>query len=108
MCSCLFVIQRAIKLKKNLIVAISKHACKRWCIQRNAGSRISSSIQLKYKHGWLYLGNYSQESMQCFVFNPFSPVDQTKAPTLANSVDPDDTAHDEPSHQDLHCLQFCS
>ena len=26
---------------------------------------------------------------------------------LANSVDPDETAHNEPSHQDLHCLAFC-
>ena len=24
---------------------------------------------------------------------------------MANKVDPDGTAHDEPSHQDLHCLQ---
>ena len=24
---------------------------------------------------------------------------------MANSVDPDETAHYEPSHQDLHCLQ---
>ena len=23
---------------------------------------------------------------------------------LANSLDPDETAHNEPSHQDLHCL----
>ena len=23
---------------------------------------------------------------------------------MANSADPDETAHDEPSHQDLHCL----
>ena len=30
---------------------------------------------------------------------------------MANSVDPDETAHDEPSHLDLHCLHrylFCS
>ena len=26
----------------------------------------------------------------------------------ANSVDPDETAHNEPSHQDLHCLPFWS
>ena len=25
---------------------------------------------------------------------------------FANSVDPDETAHNEPSHQDLHCLPF--
>ena len=24
---------------------------------------------------------------------------------MANSIDPDETAHNEPSHQDLHCLQ---
>ena len=24
---------------------------------------------------------------------------------MANSVDPDETTHYEPSHQDLHCLQ---
>ena len=27
--------------------------------------------------------------------------------TFANSADPDETAHNEPSHQDLHCLPFC-
>ena len=27
---------------------------------------------------------------------------------FANSVDPDETAHNEPSHLDLHCLPFCS
>ena len=25
---------------------------------------------------------------------------------MANSVDPDETAHDEPSHLDIHCLQM--
>ena len=25
---------------------------------------------------------------------------------FANSVDPDELAHNEPSHQDLHCLTF--
>ena len=29
---------------------------------------------------------------------------QTKTDNFANSVDPDETAHNEPSHQDLHCL----
>ena len=29
---------------------------------------------------------------------------ETKIITLANSVDPDETAHNNPSHQDLHCL----
>ena len=27
--------------------------------------------------------------------------------TFANSVDPDETARNEPSHQDLHCLPLC-
>ena len=27
--------------------------------------------------------------------------------TFANSVDPDETAHNEHSHQDPHCLPFC-
>ena len=31
---------------------------------------------------------------------------QTKTMSFANSVDPDETAHNEPSHQDLHCLPF--
>ena len=26
---------------------------------------------------------------------------------MANSVDPDETAHHKPSHQDLHCLHRC-
>ena len=25
---------------------------------------------------------------------------------MTNSVDPDEVAHDEPPHQDLHCLQI--
>ena len=33
---------------------------------------------------------------------------QTKIDSFANSVDPDETAHNEPSHLDLHCLPFCS
>ena len=32
---------------------------------------------------------------------------QTKTDAFANSVDPDETACNEPSHQDLHCLPFC-
>ena len=27
---------------------------------------------------------------------------------LCNSADPDETAHNEPSHLDLHCLLFAS
>ena len=34
-----------------------------------------------------------------------SPADQNNF--FANSVDPDETAHDEPSHLDLYCLPFC-
>ena len=30
----------------------------------------------------------------------------TKTSTFANSVDPDKMAHNEPSHQDLHCFPF--
>ena len=26
---------------------------------------------------------------------------------MANSVDPDETAHNKPSHLDLQCLQWC-
>ena len=32
---------------------------------------------------------------------------QTKHDTCANSVDPNETAHYELSHQDLHWLPFC-
>ena len=32
---------------------------------------------------------------------------QTNTETYANSADPDETARNEPSHQDLHCLPFC-
>ena len=35
--------------------------------------------------------------------NTFGPVD-----IFANSVAPDETDHNEPSHQDLHCLPFYS
>ena len=39
-----------------------------------------------------------------YYVNPLSPAEQN---VFANSVDPDETAHNEPSHQDLHCLPFC-
>ena len=32
---------------------------------------------------------------------------QTKTDTFANSLDPDETACNEPSHQGLQCLSFC-
>ena len=32
---------------------------------------------------------------------------QAETTLFANSVDPDEMAHNEPSHQDLHCLPFC-
>ena len=32
---------------------------------------------------------------------------KTMTDTFSNSADPDETAHNEPSHQDLLCLQFC-
>ena len=33
---------------------------------------------------------------------------QTQTNCFANSVDPNETAQPEPSHQDLHCLSLCS
>ena len=36
--------------------------------------------------------------------SPFSLAEQTY--TCAHSVDPDERARNEPSHQDLHCLPF--
>ena len=38
-------------------------------------------------------------------FNPFGPVHRDK---FFCSVDPDEMAHNEPSHLDLHCLPFWS
>ena len=32
---------------------------------------------------------------------------QTSSDTFANSADPDETARDEPSYQDIHDLPFC-
>ena len=31
----------------------------------------------------------------------------TKNNSFANSKDPDETSHNEPFHQNLHCLLFC-
>ena len=42
--------------------------------------------------------------LQIKMINSVSPADQNKF--FANSVYPDETAHNEPSHQDLHCSQF--
>ena len=38
------------------------------------------------------------------LIKPFVPADLTLL--FPNSVDPDETAHNEPSYQDLHCLPF--
>ena len=40
------------------------------------------------------------------MLNPFSPADENNI--FANRIEPDETAHNEPSHQDLHCLPFCN
>ena len=40
-----------------------------------------------------------------FDLSPFSPAGLSKL--LANSVEPNKTAHDKPPHQDLHRLPFC-
>ena len=37
--------------------------------------------------------------------NPQSP--KTKIVEFANNVDPDEVAHYEPPHLDLHCLPSC-
>ena len=49
---------------------------------------------------------------QVSTFNTYNPVDQFKYIYYANgvdanNVDPDETAHNEPSHQDLHYLPVC-
>ena len=41
---------------------------------------------------------------KCTFIDPFSSADQNNS--FANSVGPNETAHDEPSHQDLHCLPY--
>ena len=55
-------------------------------------------------------GDYLLTTPVCPYVIPFIPdffkVDpQIKKNRMANSVDPDETAHYEPSYQDLHCLQ---
>ena len=39
------------------------------------------------------------------ILYPYSPADQNIY--FANSIDPDETAQIEPSHQDLNCSLFC-
>ena len=36
-----------------------------------------------------------------------SSTQDTNTDVCANSVDPDETARNEPSHQELHCFPFC-
>ena len=57
------------------------------------------SFKLKDKYG------QGLRSPNTHYFNPFSPTDRNNV--FANSVDPDETAHNEPSHQDIRCLPFC-
>ena len=59
------------------------------------------------RHGGLsYISSLYLFSENYFVifFNHFSPADQRNC--SSNSEDPDETAHNEPSHQDLYCLPF--
>ena len=71
------------------------------------------TFQVELPHPSL-TGTTSQSKESChkyteikvFIHNPFSPVDLNN--THTNSVDPDEMAHNEPSHQDLHCLPFWS
>ena len=44
----------------------------------------------KFKDGRVHLRNFGM-----------------KTDTFSNNVEPDETARDEPSHQDLHCLLVC-
>ena len=48
--------------------------------------------------------HYSVQFPGNALFNPFIPADQKR--NNANSADLDETACNEPSHQDLHCLSF--
>ena len=45
--------------------------------------------------------------MKIYQFSLTVSARQIKTDVWGNSVDPDETARHEPSHQDLHCLQFC-
>ena len=47
-------------------------------------------------------GSYDQKKSD--TFNPFSLLFLNN--TYANSVDPEERAHNEQSHQDPHCLPF--
>ena len=38
------------------------------------------------------------------LLNPLSPSDRF---VFSNRVDPDEAAHNDPSHQDLRCLSVC-
>ena len=51
---------------------------------------------------WVYL---SGSVISAQIYNPVIPADQYKY--FVNSADSDETARDEPSHQDLDCFQFC-
>ena len=54
-----------------------------------------------------YLQRQSISRLSRTRVNPFIPAEK-KTSNFANSVDPDEMAHYEPSHLDLHCLPFCS
>ena len=56
---------------------------------------------------WVYAGRI-YDKVGIYMDNSLTlSVRQIKPNTCANSVDADDTARYEPSHQDLHCLLFC-
>ena len=50
--------------------------------------------------------NMYYKSLQTSVCSKINEL-QSKTDTLANSADPEETARNEPSLQDLHCLPFC-
>ena len=80
---------------------------------RHNGNRVKCFSVLYAKKGYFnYFNNiinpccHSQEIVHKLSLQTLLAL-QIKFHTCANSVDPDETVRNEPSHQELHCLPFC-
>ena len=64
------------------------------------------------KHQALFSSKDKSKKLKCRLLQFLFGALRVKGPKwkldeFANSVDPDEVAHNEPPHQDLHCLPSC-
>ena len=110
---------QGVRHRRNRFAFSIQIASQSWHLKHQLNLQLLQTITMHYKgtRPWAKLT----------LFNPFTPEFQRRTlpfvtldtsidaksgfsqiiNRMADSVDPDETAHNEPSHQDLHCFQWC-